>query len=68
MANHPCAENGADAYILYGRTLAKWKESGFDHTIEDLPGPRTFDMADCSPDGKRAKLMCIRALALDADL
>ena len=36
--------------------------------MEYLPGPRSFDMAACTPDGKRAKLVCTRALVVGAEL
>ena len=62
------ADNSADANILDSRTLAKLKDAAVDHFVEYLPGPRSFDMAACTPDGKRAKLVCTRALIVDAEL
>ncbi len=59
-----CADSDADGNILHSRTLANLKEAGVDHTVEDLRGPRTFDMAAC----KQAKLVCTQALILDAEL
>ena len=57
-----------DANILDSRTLAKLKEASVNHSVEYLPGPRSFDMAASTPDGKRAKLVCTRALVVDAEL
>ena len=48
--------------------LAKLKKAAVDHSVEYHPGPRSFDMAACTPDGKRAKLVCTRALVVDAEL
>ncbi len=39
-----------------------------DHTIQDLSGLRTSEMAACTLDGKRTKLVCTSALVLDAEM
>lgn len=63
-----CTGNGADANIFDSCTLNSLKASGVENEIEKLRGPRTFNIAACNPDGKRAKIICTWTATLDAEL
>lgn len=62
------ADNGADADILYKCTLSQLQDRGVYFNIEDLPCPRTFDMAACNTDGNKGNILCTQPLTVDVEL
>ena len=63
-----CADTCSDDNILDRYMLQAFKKAGVEHTVEELPRPRTFNMAAHLPNGKPAPLTCRQVVTADTEL
>ena len=63
-----CADTCSDDNILDQHMLLEFKKAGVEHSVEDLPRPRTFNMAAKLSDGKSAALTCKQIVTVDTEL
>ena len=50
------------------KTVQKLIDNGVHVDPEELPAPRTFNMAACHPDGSPANIICNKSLTIDIEL
>lgn len=48
--------------------VKQFEKNGLGHTVDKLPGPRTFDVAANLPDGNPASLTCSKIVTVDTKL